>query len=138
MNMLADGEKQIRLSGRPPVIINTAEWPIIASAQGNSWKGDDDDKAALERAREAGRVDTYSLAVRRNAEDGRCLVYGAVVPGEANRNAQFWFGGELLGFKNAGPTGVEIAETLEKVGRQGRIPGEITRKVIGQLPAERI
>ena len=134
--MTTNGEKVIRLTSRPPVIIEVEEWPLVASANGDDWKGRDD--SAKDRMLAEGRIDTWSMAVRRHA-DGRILVYGAKVPGQANRSQAHWFGGELLGANGGGePSGVQIAAAIEKVGVQGRIPAETVRKCVAMLPPERI
>lgn len=124
-------EKTIRLTGRPPVKIDSYAWRIIGSATGN-------DAGGAPGANDDGRADSWSLAVRRHA-DGRVLVYGALIPGWASRAADAWFGGQLMGLPgNGGVSTAAICAAVEKVGAEGRVPRRTIRECLASLPAEAI
>jgi hypothetical protein len=125
--------RTITLTGRAPVTILEADWPVIASARGDSYSGND--YGRHQQALAQGEVDTYSLRVRQHAE-GRTLVYGvldAAIPewhapagGESRR------GGVLL------RTGEGVAEAIRQVGEECRLPESIIRECIASLPAEEL
>ena len=58
----------VTLTGRPPVNVVKAEWPILAS-------GETSDHDGGEHESEANRKTRWRLLVRQHA-DGRCIVYG--------------------------------------------------------------
>lgn len=60
-------KKTIKLTGRPPVRIVEADWPLIAKAHHKTWDG--------EYEFQSFRHTDYSLSVRRH-NDGRAIVYG--------------------------------------------------------------
>lgn len=150
--------RTITLTGRPPVKIKEDEWPIIASAKGDSYRGNDD----YGRHRQAlgqGECDEYSLHVRQHA-DGRTLVYGVLsaaiaawrqpAAGESHR------GGVLLSPPADGTPGrwiwegtidevpativmwPEIADAIRRVGEECGLPDAVIRECIADLPAEEL
>jgi hypothetical protein len=72
MNSTTTKEKRtITLTGRPPIRIVVADWPVLADASGDSWR-DRGDQARYDQARHRGELDTYLLRVRQHA-DGRVV-----------------------------------------------------------------
>jgi len=121
----------VTLTGRPPVRIVEAEWPVIAQGDGDSYG--DGDGARHSQAVHRGEVDEYTMRVRQHA-DGRTLVYGALSAAAAAWGAgaegEDWRGGRLLG------PGADIASAIRTVGEEGHIPDHIIRECIAGLPAE--
>jgi hypothetical protein len=141
--------RTITLTGRPPVRICEAEWPICASAEGHSGRSD---------GRED-ECDEYSIRVRQHA-DGRTLVYGVLsaaikewgqpAGGESHR------GGVLLAAPSADAPGrwdwegtigdapvtiviwPAISEAIRQIGEECGIPDATIRACIADLPAEDI
>lgn len=67
--------RTVTLTGRSPVKIVERDWPTIASASGDSFGASD--YCRRQQALARGEVDTYSIRVRRHA-DNRTLVYGVL------------------------------------------------------------
>jgi hypothetical protein len=65
--------RTITLTSHRPVTIDEAEWPVIATASGDSWTGND--PALHQQASMQDELDEYTLRVRRHT-DGRHIVYG--------------------------------------------------------------
>lgn len=140
--------RTITLTGRPPVRIREAEWPIIATAKGDSYSGSD--YSRYQQALGQRECDEYSIRVRQHA-DGRTLVYGVLsaaisawgqpAHGESHR------GGVLLVPAGDGPLRSddgrvvemsEIAAAIRRVGEECGIPDAVIRECIADLPAEEI
>jgi hypothetical protein len=149
--------RTITLTGRPPVRIREAEWPICASAEGDSYGGSD--YGRYQQALGQGECDEYSIRVRQHA-DGRTLIYGVLsaarpcwgqpAGGESHR------GGVLLAAPSADAPGrwtwegtigdapvtiviwPAIAETIRQIGEECGIPDATIRACIADLPAEDI
>lgn len=105
--------RTITLTGRAPVRINDADWPVIASAR--SWDNEHEFQANR----------TWRINVRQH-EDGRALVYAVHTTqfqGEADRR-----GGQLL------ESGADIAAAIERVGSDCDIPESVIRECIADLP----
>mgnify|MGYP000112006900 FL=1 len=107
----------ITLTGRRPVRIKKAEWPIIAAADWHDgevrWQAD--------------RV--WRLTVRQHA-DGRAIVYGVhetAVQTEHDRR-----GGELL------PPGADIPAAVYRVAENLGFDRWLAERVIADLPAEEL
>jgi hypothetical protein len=134
MTRTTSTRRTVTLTGRPPVSIDTEEWPRIAHASDDSDSGID--YARHQQSLSQGECDTYSMTVRRHA-DGRTLVYavldaaipewGAPAHGESRR------GGELV---PAG--GADVASVIRRVGEDVGIPDGVIRDCIAALPAEKI
>lgn len=148
--------RTITLTGRPPVKIREDQWPLIARATGDSYRGD---PSRWRQAVSRGEIDTYSLRVRQHA-DGRTLVYGVLdaaiaawgqpAGGESHR------GGVLLTPPPADAPGrwtwegtiddqpvalviwPEIAQAIQRVGRECGLPDAVIRACLADLPAEAI
>jgi hypothetical protein len=108
----------ITLTDRPPVEVDTDEWPQIAGA----WHHDGEVEAQA--------LHHYGLEVREHA-DGRRLVYGVyttVFPGETDLRH-----GELLD-EPADTTVGAIHRTAERI----HAPQHLADECIASLPAERI
>lgn len=119
----------ITLTARPPVRIVRDEWPLVASAAGQTkWSQVGTPEPDYEH-------DHYYLRVRRH-EDGRTLVYGTVDaassgwrrPAGGIDTAE----GELL------EDGDDIAAAIRRVGEEAGIPDHVIRAAIADLPAEAI
>jgi hypothetical protein len=123
----------ITLTDRPSVTIREDEWPILASADGDSWAGSD--YAKHSQAKHRGEIDDYTLIVRQHA-DGRALVYGvldaAIAAWGAPARGESWRGGELL------DAGSDLARAIRRVGEAGALPDAIIRECIADLPAVEI
>lgn len=122
-----DNTRTITLTDRPPVKIQEHEWPIIAGADGDSYKGD---PSRYHQARNQGEMDEWWIRVRQH-EDGRAIVYGGYDTGRYGRDdAEDWRGGELL------DAGENLAGAIRRVGEAGNIPDQCIRECIADLPAE--
>jgi len=110
-------ELTITLTGRAPVRVRKADWPIIASAE---WH---DGQVRAEASR------IWRLTVRQHA-DGRTIVYGVystVLRGERDRR-----GGELL------LPGEDIPAAAHRVAEHLGFDPRLAEEVIADLPAEQI
>lgn len=119
----------IILTGRAPVTIDAAQWPLIAAASGDSCV--ETDLARREQALANGECDLYSLRVRAHA-DGRAIVAGSNAP------ANVWIcrswapprkEGELVG------PGDDVAAAVARVGAECELPAHVVRACIADLPA---
>jgi hypothetical protein len=129
-------KRVITLTGRPPVRIVEADWPVIARGDGDSYGGGD--YCRRDQALAQGECDKYWIRVRRHVDGAirRVLVYavldaaseawGAPAGGVSHRE------GELL---TADETD-DLAETIRRVGEEACIPDEVIRECIADLPAE--
>jgi len=122
--------RTITLTGRPPVKIRDEQWPTIAEASGDSYRGND--YARRSQALHQGECDKYTLKVRQHA-DGRALVYGildaAISAWNAPAGGEDFRGGELL------DKGLDIAVAIRRVGESCNLPDSIIRECIADLPA---
>lgn len=129
----ATKRRTITLTGRRPVTITEEEWPIIAEATGDSYRGSD--YARHHQSSVCGEVDDYSLRVRQHA-DGRTIVYGVLDAAEAAWHApaagESYRGGVML------TAGADIAAAIRRVGESCRLPAAVIRECIADLPAEEI
>lgn len=125
--------RTITMTGRAPVKIIEDDWPVIASAKGDSWAGSDHGK--WQQALSQGECDTYFLKVRQHA-DGRALVYAVL-----NAAISAWHApaggidkreGRLL------KAGDDIAGAISEVGEMAGIPDKVIDACIADLPAEEI
>lgn len=123
-----DKTRTITLTGRAPVRIVEAEWPVIARADDDSFKSIDYARHSQAKAR--GEIDVYHLIVRQHS-DGRSLVYG-VLTASSWTGTEDWKGGELL------EPGADLAAAIERVGSSGELPDSLIRECIADLPAEDI
>lgn len=121
--------RTITLTDRPPVKINEAQWPQIASGTGDSYSGND--YARHDQALAQGECDKYALRVRQHA-DGRAIVYGVLDAATAWTQTEDNRGGELL------EAGVDIAAAIRRVGEGCGLPASIIRECIAALPAEEL
>lgn len=123
--------RTITLTGRPPVKISDADWPVIASAYHKRWDN--------QYESQANRVNKGWLKVRQHA-DGRAIVYGrddydTQWQGEANH---CYRGGELL------EPGADIAAAVLRVATALVERGaddamlQIAHECIANLPVEEI
>ena len=117
--------RTITLSDRPPVRISDNDWPVIASATGDSYEGGD--CALRYQALMRDECDRYALRVRRHA-DGRAIVYAIV--DSAAPGWHDWRGGKLV------DAGANLAAVIRRVGQAGGIPDDVIRGAIADLPAE--
>ena len=114
-------KRTITLTGRAPVTIVEADWPIIA-------KADADDARQPELAVEANRK--WQLRVRRHA-DGRTIVYGTYsthYQGDRDRRA-----GSML---TAALFEADIANAIVHVADALGGPERLAQDCIADLPAE--
>lgn len=110
--------RTITLSGRPPVRITEADWPVIARAS-------EHDGGTVES--QANR--TWDLRVRQHA-DGRAIVYGVhwtCWQGESGSR-----GGEMLA------AGDDIAAAILRVAETIDSDARLAQECIADLPAEEV
>lgn len=115
----------ITLTDRAPVRIKGAQWPVIATASGDSFEGND--YARHQQALNQNECDTYLLEVRQH-EDGRTLVYGEFKAATAWTRNHSRRGGELL------PHESDLVSAIRRVGEDCILPDRITRDCIADLP----
>ena len=127
--------RTVSLTGRRPVKIVEAAWPVLAHAYGDSYQGND--YARHQQAQARGEVDKYSLLVRQHT-DGRALVYAvcdaAISAWGQPAGGEDYRAGELLQ-ADALP---EIPEAIRRVGDAAGLPDALIRECIADLPAEEI
>jgi len=122
-------QRTITLTGRRPVKIHEDEWPVIATAGGDSYSGND--YGGYQQAKARGEVDTYLLRVRQHA-DGRAIVYAVFDAASAWTHNEDQKGGELL------DEGSDIPAAIRRVGEDCDIPDSVIRECVSALPAEEI
>jgi hypothetical protein len=120
--------RTITLTDRAPVKIREDEWPILAEASDDDYRGD---PARRYQAANQGDIESWWLKVRQHA-DGRLLVYGGVEASRFTEGREDWRGGELL----AG--GCDVAAAIRRVGEAGQLPDAVIRACIADLPAEEV
>lgn len=139
--------RTITLTDRPPVRIREAEWPIIASARGDSYRGD---PSRHSQALRQGECDEYWLRVRQHA-DGRTIVYGvldaAIAAWRQPAGGESRRGGVLLTPPEGRATDPRdvtpiiwpgIIDAIRRVGEDCHLPESVIRECIADLPAEEI
>ena len=122
--------RTITLTGRRPVTIDEADWPIIARA--NDDNCEIRDPARYQQALDQGQADEYTLRVRRH-EDGRAIVYGTYT--------ESILGSDHDGLDRAGeivPAGESIEAAIERVGDTLGVPAQLVADAIADLPAEKL
>ena len=129
MTTTTDKKRTITLTGRRPVTIRESEWPVLASASGDSFGSAD--YSRHQQALGQGELDTYRLTVRQHA-DGRTLVYGVLDAATAWTHSEDHRGGELL------DGGANVAEAIQRIGEECGLPDSIIRECVADLPAEEI
>lgn len=117
--------RTITLTDRHPVKIYDDEWPVIASADGDSYG--DHDHARHQQASAQGELDKYLLRVRRHA-DGSTIIYGILDAATAWTRSEDVRGGELL------DDGADIARAIRRVGEYCGLPARVIRECIASLP----
>ena len=122
--------RTITLTGRRPVTIDEAEWPVIAKASDDSWGGGED-WALHNQASDQGQLDEYSLRVRQHA-DGRAIVYGTYTEGWNSEHEGLTHAGHLVS------AGDSIENAIESVGVTLNVPKQLIADCIADLPAERL
>ena len=121
----------VTLTGRRPVQIDKAEWPIVASADDDSLSHRGIDYACYQEALARGEADRYRLKVRQHA-DGRTIVYGVLDAATAWTGNEDHRGGELLA------PGADVAAAIRRVGEECGLPDRVIRDCVADLPAEKI
>lgn len=143
--------RTITLTGRPPVQIREADWPIIAEGTGDSYASQD--YSRYRQALGQGELDEYSLRVRQHA-DGRTLVYGVLSGASTWTGTESIRGGVLLpspapetpglwrwtGHIGDAPVVLTIwpglVEAIQAVGAACHLPDAVIRACVADLPAE--
>lgn len=105
----------ITLTGRAPVAIDEAIWPVIARGE----KDYDHNNQELDRS--------YYLTVRRHA-DGRALIYG--------HYSTSWQGEKDIRGGYVIAKEADIAATIAKVGELIRSPQHVIDECVANLPVE--
>ena len=121
--------RTITMTGRRPVRIRTAEWPVIAQANGDSYSGTD--AAKHQQGLAQGEFDLYHITVRQN--ENRVLVYGKLDPG--------WHNGQNRDVRRGGVLTVasgNVAGAIEDIAQDIGLPDWIVRACIADLPPEEI
>jgi hypothetical protein len=125
---MSDKKRTITLTGRPPVSIVEAAWPVIAHAKGDSC----DDASRYQQMECQDELDRYYLTARQH-NDGRTLVYGVLITRGFTASPQpDYRGGVLL------PEGMDVASALANVGSECGLPASLIREAIADLPAEEL
>jgi hypothetical protein len=133
--------RKVTLTGRAPVSIVEEEWPVVASASGDSYSGCD--YGRYQQALGQGECDRYYLTVRQHA-DGRTLVYGVLDAAISARNqparGEDRRGGYLLkpGDGMAPMSEEDLAARIRQVGEECELPDSIIRECVADLPAEEL
>lgn len=122
----------ITLTDRAPIKIRKDEWPVLASARGDSYRGD---PGRRRQALQQSECDEYRLTVRQHS-DGRAIVYGvvdaAIAAWHAPAGGESWRGGDLL------EPGADLASVIRDVGARASMPDSVIRACIADLPAVEI
>ena len=124
--------RTITLTGRRPVTIDEAEWPIIARASDDSYEGND--PALHNQASDQGQIDEYSLRVRQHA-DGRAIAYGTYTEGWQSEHDGLTHAGYVV-IPDSNPPSIEQA--IDRVGKDLGVPEQLIADCIADLPAERL
>jgi hypothetical protein len=119
----------ITLTGRAPVCVLKADWPILASATGDSYGSGD--YSRYQQALGRGELDRYRLTVRQHT-DGRAVVYGVLDAATAWTHSEDHRGGELL------DAGADLAAAIRRVGESCHLPDPLIRDCAADLPAVEI
>ncbi len=129
---MSDDKITIRLTDARPVRVSNANWPLIASAKGDSWT--EQDPARHQQALQCGELDKYSIGVRQHA-DGRTIIYGFVsgspLTGTKDAYAGFRYG--LVG--ESVPDATSTASIRRVAGVCG-IPSSVADECIADLEPE--
>jgi hypothetical protein len=127
--------RTITLTGRRPVTIDEAEWPLIARASGDDYDGND--PARHQQASDQGELDEYALRVRQHA-DGRAIVYGTYTEGWNTAHEGLTHAGEIVATPLNDYSAGRIEDALERVGKTLGVPDQLVADCIADLPAERL
>jgi len=125
---MANEKLTITLTGRRPVTIAKADWPVLASATerpGDFVNG---------TPRPDYETDCHRITVRQHV-DGRCVVYAVLDAATVWTGTQGYRGGELL------PTYADpqlIADAIRRVGAECGILDSVVRDCVADLPAEEL
>lgn len=127
--------RTITLTGRRPVTIDEAEWPVIARASDDDYQGND--PALHQQASDQGELDEYTLRVRQHA-DGRAIVYGTYTEGWHTGHEGLTHAGEIVTNPPGDYSARRIEDAVERVGETLGIPAQLVADCIADLPAERL
>lgn len=123
--------RTITLTGRPPVKIADADWPVVADAKNATWDGQYEFQAFRKWA--------DSIRVRQHA-DGRRLVYGIASHSTAHQGEQDYrySGGYIV--EVGGDVCATITQIAEELIARGAPDSmrETAAECIADLPAEAI
>ncbi len=122
-------QRTITLTNRRPVKIYEDEWPTVAQANGDGFRGPD--YSRYDQALQQGEIDEYSVRVRQHA-DGRAIVYGTYSEGWFSTHKGRGAAGELLG------AGDDLPSAIARVGETLGVPEQTIADCIADLPAETI
>jgi hypothetical protein len=126
-------QRTITLTGRRPVTIDEAEWPIIARASDDDYQGND--PALHQQASDQGQLDEYSLRVRQHA-DGRAIVYGTYEEGWNSKHDGLTHAGEIVDNPPGDYSARRVEDAIERVGETLGVPAQLVADCIADLPAE--
>lgn len=127
---MAKEQLTIVLTGRRPVRISKADWPVVAQAAGDNWTGGDDE-ARHRQASMCNELTEYAVRVRQHA-DGRVLVYATNE--HPTSHAECYRGGVLL----KKPTDADVIAAILRIGAACHIPDSVVRRCIAGMPAEEL
>ena len=127
--------RTITLTGRRPVTIDEAEWPLIARAAGDDYDGND--PALHQQASDQGQIDEYSLRVRQH-EDGRAIVYGTYTEGWNSDHDGLTHAGQLVSAENIAAYPPATEDAITSVGETLGVPKQLIADCIADLPAEKL
>jgi hypothetical protein len=125
--------RTITLTGRRPVTIDEAEWPVIAKASGDNWTGGAD-WALHNQASDQGQLDEFTLRVREHA-DGRGIVYGTYSEGWHSDHDGLTHAGYIV---QPGSVPLTVEAAIQQTGTDLGVPAQLVADCIADLPAERL
>ena len=124
--------RTITLTGRRPVTIDEAEWPLVARASGDDYDGND--PAKHQQASDQGELDEYSLRVRQH-EDGRAIVYGTYTEGWHSGHEGLTHAGYIV---QPGSVPLTVEAAIQQAGTDLGVPAQLVADCIADLPAEKL
>jgi hypothetical protein len=125
-------QRTITLTGRRPVTIDEADWPLIARASDDDYDGND--PAKHQQASDQGQLDEYSLRVRQHA-DGRAIVYGTYSEGYGSSHDGLTHAGYIV---QPGSVPLTIEAAIQQTGTDLGVPAQLVADCIADLPAEQL
>ncbi len=121
---------KINMTDHRPVIIDKSEWPVVASAHGDSCAAKD--YSRQQQAKAQGELDEYHLVVRQHFdhEFPMFLVYGIFGAAKAWTGNEHAAAGELIKNEN------ELPSAIRRIGERCKLPESIICECVNDLEPE--